>query len=85
MLYDYKCTECEHEFEIMCKMSEANYKWACPKCESTVTVKLLSKPPGSIPPDRLMGRTKIPDGFRDVLTHMSKNALGGDSLKGKIR
>lgn len=85
MIYDFKCNTCEHEFEIMCKVSEMNYNWACPKCESTKTVRCLSKPPMAIPHDRLMGGSTVPDGFRDVLKNISNKAIGGKSLKGQIR
>ncbi|SVB63784.1 uncharacterized protein METZ01_LOCUS216638, partial [marine metagenome] len=33
--YDYKCTQCGHDFEMFQSMSESHIK-KCPKCDGTV-------------------------------------------------
>ena len=39
-IFEYKCTQCQHEFEELVKNQQANPK--CPKCETDKTEKLLS-------------------------------------------
>ncbi len=41
-LYEYRCSECGHEFEKMVRFSEANQSPICPKCQSKETQKQLS-------------------------------------------
>ena len=41
-LYEYRCAECGHEFEMMLRFSEANKIPTCPRCESIKTNKKLS-------------------------------------------
>lgn len=84
MLYDYKCSKCETVFEKNCRMSERDNKWECPECGSTETEKQITFPGALIPPDRL-GRMRHPDGFNDVLKHMSKHAISGHLLRDKVR
>ncbi len=40
--YEYRCTECGAEFEMMLRFSESDRRPACPKCESPQTQKKLS-------------------------------------------
>lgn len=40
-LYQWKCNKCNHEFEIMQKMSDKNPE--CPKCQG-ITSKQLGAP-----------------------------------------
>jgi len=40
-IYEYKCVKCEHEFEVMQKMSDDPVK-KCEKCDGTVE-KLISQ------------------------------------------
>lgn len=41
-LYEYRCNECQHEFEKMLRFSESNTLPACPQCNSAQTRKKLS-------------------------------------------
>ena len=41
-LYEYRCPDCGHEFEMMLRFSEASKTPACPRCESIRTHKKLS-------------------------------------------
>ena len=41
-LYEYRCDECEHRFEVIHKFSDALAS-SCPKCGGAVT-KLMSSP-----------------------------------------
>jgi putative FmdB family regulatory protein len=41
-LYEYKCSDCEEQFELMRPMSAAD-EWAeCPKCGGTESRRLIS-------------------------------------------
>jgi putative FmdB family regulatory protein len=40
--YEYRCTECGVEFEMMLRFSESDRRPACPKCQSSQTQKKLS-------------------------------------------
>jgi putative FmdB family regulatory protein len=40
--YEYRCTECGAEFELMLRFSESDRRPACPKCQSAETQKKLS-------------------------------------------
>ncbi len=41
-LYEYRCPDCGHEFEMMLRFSESNKIPACPRCEGIRTQKKLS-------------------------------------------
>lgn len=46
-LYEYRCTECNTDFEELVSASRTDGKChapACPKCKSTRTVRILSAP-----------------------------------------
>ncbi|MDE2584964.1 MAG: zinc ribbon domain-containing protein [Betaproteobacteria bacterium] len=47
-IYDYKCSACNHTFELLVRASTVP---ACPACASTAVDKQLSltAPPGKIP------------------------------------
>ena len=42
-IYEYICTECEHEFEALQKMSDAALS-DCPDCEKAALKKKISAP-----------------------------------------
>ena len=42
-LYDYECSKCSHVFEVFHKLSEEGKAFACPKCNSQKTRKLVSQ------------------------------------------
>ena len=41
-IYEYKCTKCEHEFELLCKMGETEDK-ECSQCGGITKRKVASK------------------------------------------
>jgi putative FmdB family regulatory protein len=43
--YEYKCTECEHEFEIKQKIVDDKLT-TCPKCEKETLEKVISNAGG---------------------------------------
>ena len=42
-LYEYRCTACDHQFEVIQKFSDAPIS-VCPKCSGGPVEKLLSSP-----------------------------------------
>ena len=42
-IYDYKCSDCEHEIEIIQKFSDEP-KTLCPKCNKESLLKIVSAP-----------------------------------------
>jgi len=42
-IYDYKCSECEHQIELIQKISD-DPKTVCPKCKKKSLKKLISAP-----------------------------------------
>ena len=42
-IYDYKCSNCEHEIEVIQKISD-RLKTICPKCNTKSLKKLISAP-----------------------------------------
>lgn len=41
-IYSYKCTECNHEFDVLCKYDE--WEQTCPKCLCEDTKRQLASP-----------------------------------------
>jgi putative FmdB family regulatory protein len=41
-VYEYRCQNCEHEFEKMVRFSEASLSPICPQCSSEETTKKIS-------------------------------------------
>ena len=42
-IYDYKCSDCEHQIEVIQKMSDKP-KVTCPECNKKTLKKLISAP-----------------------------------------
>ena len=42
-IYDFQCTSCGHQSEVMRKMSESNTT-TCPQCKAETFAKMLSAP-----------------------------------------
>jgi len=42
-IYEYRCSECEHQFDVLQKMSDEPLK-DCPECMQPSLVKLISAP-----------------------------------------
>lgn len=76
--YDYRCKECAHEYEVVCKISEMNDPRPCPECESTETERFIGGAPSFGDAFRL-GLKKVPEGFKDVLRKIDKTP--GSRLK----
>lgn len=76
--YDYKCKDCESEFEVVCKISEMNDVKVCPECTSENTERFIGGAPSFGDPFRL-GLKKVPDGFKEVLKKIDKSP--GSRLK----
>ncbi len=85
MIYEYKCNKCNKLFDIMCRVSECTVERACPDC-GTIAVRNYSNQNNmAIPHDRIGGRTKIPDGFNDVLQNIANKAVDGHLIKPNLR
>jgi putative FmdB family regulatory protein len=41
-IYEYRCRECDHQFEILQRIGEGADGLACPRCERQELVKLFS-------------------------------------------
>jgi putative FmdB family regulatory protein len=41
-MYEYRCDECGKGFELLRRMSEADFGVACPKCESSAVKRQYS-------------------------------------------
>lgn len=76
--YNYKCSECDHAWEELRKISEMNtpVEQPCPECKVSGKIeKLLSGAPMMGDPLRL-GRMKTSDGFKDVLKKIHERTPG---------
>lgn len=43
MIYPYECQECGHDFDIYKSLSEMNRPEPCPKCDSSKTVRYITR------------------------------------------
>ena len=41
-MYEFKCKECNHNWQVMCKMSERDNVKECPQCNSENIKRLIS-------------------------------------------
>ena len=71
-IYDYKCSECEHQIELIQKISD-DPKTVCPKCNKKSLKKLISAPSF-----RLKGSGWYETDFK---TGKKKNISSNESLK----
>jgi len=71
-IYEYVCSECEHEFESLQKMSDAPLK-DCPACERSALRKKISAPGF-----RLSGSGWYETDFK---SDKQKNISKGDSVE----
>jgi putative FmdB family regulatory protein len=73
-LYAFKCTECEHEFDVLNSIDERHKPLSepCPHCGALDSIKSV------LTPTRIVATTmtnlKPPDGFRDLLRHIKKGS-----------
>ena len=70
--YDYYCGACEHTFEEQLLIKDRNKptKKPCPKCGKNDIRKLVGAP--GIGDAVSLGRKKIDNGFRDVLSKIEE-------------
>ena len=80
-LYDYRCESCGHVFEKNLPMQhlEQPTKEPCPECGEVNVKKVILCGNMVVDPARL-GRTKVSDGFNDVLKGI-KAANKGSNIK----
>lgn len=72
-IYDFKCTECDHQDEMMRKMS-ADSTMACPECHKETFSKMLSAPSF-----QLNGTGWYATDFKDKPKSNNKPAVKDDS------
>ena len=67
-VYNFKCSDCQEEFEVTCRMNERTQQH-CPACNSSNYEHHFTTPPPLGDPVRLGVRT-IDGGFREVLSRI---------------
>lgn len=85
MIYEYRCTKCDKLFDIMCRISECETPRMCPDCGTVAVRNYSNQTLMAIPRERIGGRTKIPDGFNDVLQNIANKAIDGHLIKPNLR
>ncbi len=69
-IYKFKCTECQHEFTLIRKISD-NSEVLCENCSSSLTNKLISKSSFS-----LKGNGWYKDGYSEKPKEVKKESNG---------
>ena len=69
-IYKFKCTECQHEFTLIRKMSD-NSEVLCENCSSNLTNKLISKSSFT-----LKGNGWYKDGYSEKTKEVKKESNG---------
>lgn len=74
-LYDFQCTDCEHIFEVSCKIADKGNPKQCPNCNSFKTEsKIFSAPRQG---DSIaLGLNQHQRGFKEVLNKIHKRTSG---------
>lgn len=74
-LYDFQCTECEHIFEVNCKIADKSNSRSCPKCDSSkIESRFFSAPRQG---DSIaLGLNQHQRGFKEVLNNIHKRTAG---------
>ena len=78
--YNFRDTETDEEFEITMKIAELDQY----KIDNPTHQQFLTRAP-SIGDSVRLGRTKIDNGFREVLHKVAEKTPGGGRLKDHIR
>lgn len=73
-LYDYKCPNCQNEFEKNVKIANYQEPQECPSCQ-TLSERFVNGAPSFGDPMR-MGLTKPPEAFKDVLRRIHEKTPG---------
>jgi len=42
-VYEFECASCKHQFEVFCKNYEESFGEKCPKCDSSILNRIISK------------------------------------------
>lgn len=40
--YDFKCKDCDYDYEVICNSEDRNKTWECPQCNSENTKRLFT-------------------------------------------
>ena len=81
-LYDFRCTDCNTVFEVMCNISERESQ-ACPSCDSK-NYKAHHIGMAALGDPVRLGIRKIDGGFREVLHKIGSNNGVKANLKDKL-
>ncbi len=74
-LYDFQCVDCDHSFEVSCKIAEKSNPHPCPNCQSTNTEsRFLSAP--RLGDSIALGLNQHQRGFKEVLNKIHKRSAG---------
>lgn len=73
-LYDFKCSDCEKEFEVNCKIAEKDNPKECPACGSVKTSQMVSAP--RLGDSIALGLNQHQRAFKEVLNKIHKKAPG---------
>ena len=73
--YDYRCKECSHQFEVVCKISEMNSERECPECGAGKAERFLSSAPG-LGDAAGLGIKRPPQGWVDTLKKIHEKTPG---------
>ena len=80
--YDYKCKECNENFEVLCKIAEMSLPRECKHCGSLNTERFIGGAPG-LGDSFAMGLVKPGDGWKEVLQKI--DSTPGSVLKDNSR
>jgi len=80
--YDFRCSECDTMFTVMCKISERESQ-VCPSCDSKNYKTHHAGMAALGDPVRLGIRT-VDNGFREVLSKINSNNGRKANLKDKL-
>lgn len=79
--YSFKCNECEHEFDVLCRISERDNQ-SCPECQAQNYEHHFTQPVATGDPVRL-GVRSVDGGFKEVLSRIGA-ANPRSNLKDKL-
>jgi len=73
--YDFKCNNCEHEYEVWCRIAEReeHLNGSCPNCSVAGKIQQFLTGAPSIGDPIRMGKQKVPQSFKEnVLDRVAK-------------
>ena len=85
MTYDFKCTGCDHVWEITCPISDRDLPLTepCPACNETSNIRRLVAAPGISYEGALNMRQRAGSGWNDVLTKIDDASGYGSTIETK--